>query len=331
MDLAGIGLRRGTDWRSATQPVGYYPKTNGVITLAHDGVQFLAWTPSVSVLRPPGDPSLGGVHATGISPTGREFYYGTTPLPNPYASYGLWECRDDGSVLTWDECYYVKKPAGAGQTHHSHDGRLWVRECAQGGIEGAVDGKPFLFWPGTETMWPRCASDGMHVAIASWASVGPTVRLWFGTFAELAALTPLEPSMSNHLDTVQRERAKYPAPEYGLNAQGERVLLNPMGNDNAARISRAVAWTHRDEGWGLLDKPTGNNVLGYSVDVIINAREQQIVDCLGSSEAECIPVWNPLEWRDDYAARWRPALPPDDRRSRPIRPTRRRPTIWPRA
>lgn len=184
-----------------TQPVGYYPKTNGAVSLAHDGERFIRWTWPDGLDYPAGAP-LGGMHDTGVHANGLEFFYrekddayalagaycGDVLLPNPYAAFGLWECFDDGTCKTWDECYYIHKPAGAGQTHHSADGRVWVRECATGGIEGAVDGTPFVLWPGATTMWPRCASDGTHVVLASWSGVGPTVRGWIGTLAELAAL-----------------------------------------------------------------------------------------------------------------------------------------------
>ncbi len=514
------------------RPVGYYPKTNGVVALAHDGERFLSWDGDTgAVTEPAGLPV--GVHATGVSPSGLRFfsrrgdgvftatgaYCEGVALPNPYASYGLWECRDDGTCLTWDERYYGVKPADVGgQVYATPDGRLVVGEGAAGGVVGTVDGQPFTLWPGEDTRWPRAAHDGTTAAIVAWSDAGPTVRLailtldelrvlaeatpdtpavppalegrrlWLGYFFALSdrpgygdnlaapgnctvvltepeaqrspwpyfappgigdgplkigtwvsvprgsawpvvepgdlalydgghvlpdtpcpvGLTGLEcysepgeplavvddrlrrwlrawpqarviligqaydrnglehdaqklaalqvlplqlavdfpqvagvfyfsdgrpggtrdhetwrpihaaaaalvrrPDDMTHLDTVQAERAKYPPPQYGVDEQGERVLLNPMGNENAARISRAVAWAHRDEGWGLLDKPSGNNVLGYSVDVIINARERQVVDILGSSEAECLPVWNAIEWRDDYAARWRPPLNPD--------------------
>lgn len=184
-----------------TQSVGYYPKTDGRVSLAHDGERFLLWNGDAIPTVMPGAP-LGGMHNTGVSANGTEFFYrekdgayalagaycGDVLLPNPYAAFGIWECFDDGTCKTWDECYHVPKPAGAGQAHHSQDGRVWVRECAAGGIEGAVDGTPFLLWPGQDTMWPRCAHDGMHAVIASWSSVGPTVCGWIGTLAELAAL-----------------------------------------------------------------------------------------------------------------------------------------------
>lgn len=513
------------------RPVGYYPKTNGVVALAHDGERFLSWDGDTGeVTEPDGLPV--GVHATGVSPSGQRFFYRrgdgvftatgayceNVALPNAYASYGLWECRDDGTCKTWDERYYGVKPDGVGgQVYATPDGRLVVGEGAGGGVVGTIDGEPFTLWPGEDTRWPRAAHDGTTAAIVAWSDAGPTVRLAILTLDELKAMvvapavpqpiapfaepfwawaykdddgqapknvltrsdgalvangrvvgwnlaiegdlfrvsatalackaienapvfcylgrdvpeTPIDgldfpvlqayrmpgtetaalilaklradlarcayprvalavdltdrtlagvggwpeadrialvvgladlcrtirpaavfawawnrnapqagisssatiteqwrrfvaaiPSttggaMSEHLDTVRAERAKYPPPRFDANG----VLLNPMGNENAARISRAVAWAHRGEGWGLLDKPTGNNVLGYSVDVIINARERQVVDILGSSEAECVPVWNPIEWRDDYAARWRPPLDPDTLLPAPDAPT----------
>lgn len=107
--------------------------------------------------------------------------------------------------------------------------------------------------------------------------------------------------MSQHLDTVQQERAKYGT---------------PLGNANAWAVINATAYTWRAEGWGLLEKTAGNNYNGYSVDVIVNVHELQAVDCLGDAEGEGRPQWAVLPWDDSFAARWRPPVgedptPPD--------------------
>jgi hypothetical protein len=106
--------------------------------------------------------------------------------------------------------------------------------------------------------------------------------------------------MSNHFGTVAFERAKYPAPEY--DRQGK--LLNPLGFENAWKITNAVGYTHQDEGWGLLKKIGGTQWLGCTIDVLINRRTRQAVDCLGKSEEEGIPVWNPIEYLPDFDLRW---------------------------
>lgn len=526
-DLAGELLEQ------RTQPIGYYPKTDGLVSLAHDGARFVSWMPGfVGVLRyPPGAPV--GVHATGLSEAGVEFFYrqadasypqtgaycGDVPLSNPYASYGLWECRDDGTVRTWDECYYGPKPPGvAGQAHHSADGTIVVGEGATGGVAGQIDGRPFLLWPGADTKWPRVASDGTQVAIVAWGDPGPQVRLWIGRREELAAigmLTPVLPpvppelkgralglgyffaisdrpadagygdnpsapanctivlsnpeaarspwpywaprgigegprkigswvnvpggeswpevsaaelalydgghvlpetpcpggitgletycdpgeslaacelrvrawltrwspapvwliaqaydrngleqdpqkladlqalplrlaaeypqirgvlwfsdgrrggsrdhewwrpvharavdlvrspfNMTTHLEIVQAARAKYPAAIY--DAEGR--LTNPIGVPTAWRITTAVAYQLRELGWGLLEKSSGNNHLGYSVDVIINPRTRELVDILMDSEGAATPIWSPLDYATVDPTRWRPPVPPD--------------------
>lgn len=186
------------------RPTGYYPKTNGVLALAHDGERFLCWNGDTGeVTEPDGLPV--GVHATGVSPSGRPFFYRrgdgvftatgayceNVALPNAYASYGLWECRDDGTCKTWDERYYGVKPAGVGgQVYATTDGRLVVGEGANGGVVGTLDGHPFTLWPGEDTRWPRASHDGTTAAIVAWSDAGPTVRLAIATLDELAMLAP---------------------------------------------------------------------------------------------------------------------------------------------
>jgi hypothetical protein len=125
-----------------------------------------------------------------------------------------------------------------------------------------------------------------------------TYEVWRPTHAEAAALVKSPwGTMSDHLDTVQAERAKYGT---------------PLGNENAWKVSNATAYTWRSEGWGILAKPAGNNWMGYSVDVIINPTTKELVDCLADSEGAGTPTWNHLPWDDSYAVRYRAALPPDD-------------------
>ena len=102
--------------------------------------------------------------------------------------------------------------------------------------------------------------------------------------------------MSNHIETVKIERAKYQA---------------PLGFENAWKIVNAVAYTHRAEGWGLLAKTGGTQWNGCSIDVIINLLTQEAVDCLGNSEAEGIPQWSAIEYLPAFGLRWIAPTPGD--------------------
>jgi hypothetical protein len=104
--------------------------------------------------------------------------------------------------------------------------------------------------------------------------------------------------MSEHLDTVQAERAKYGT---------------PLGEANAWRVINATAYTWRaaPEGWGLLAKPTGTNYNGYSIDVIVSVMLRQAVDCLGDAEGFGRPQWSVIAWDESFVSRWRPPVPLD--------------------
>jgi hypothetical protein len=62
------------------------------------------------------------------------------------------------------------------------------------------------------------------------------------------------------------------------------------GPCGAFQITRRVAWALRDEGAGLLSKPSGNNCEGFAVDVIVY-KDGTWVDCLINSETENRPAW----------------------------------------
>lgn len=101
---------------------------------------------------------------------------------------------------------------------------------------------------------------------------------------------PVEPPMPttpNHLPTVQTLRATY---------------TTPLGIENAYQISNDTAWKHRDEGFGLRRKTSGNNYNGYAVDIVFHKPTNMLVDILGDSEGAGNPQWtevgagNPDEW-----------------------------------
>lgn len=62
------------------------------------------------------------------------------------------------------------------------------------------------------------------------------------------------------------------------------------GSCGAFAIVRLAAWRMRSEGAGLLDKPSGNNCAGYSVDIIAYA-DGQIYDVLIASGEQNTPSW----------------------------------------
>ena len=109
--------------------------------------------------------------------------------------------------------------------------------------------------------------------------------------------------MSNHLATVRTERAKYPT---------------PLGFENAWKTINAVAYTHRAEGWGLLRKTGGTQWNQCSVDVLINPRTTEAVDCLGDSEGEGRPSWSRIEYLDDFTSRF---VAPTGEDAPPVPPT----------
>ena len=113
---------------------------------------------------------------------------------------------------------------------------------------------------------------------------------------------PVEPPMPetpNHLPTVEAVRAAYPTDEN-------------LGNKRAWQISNEVAWRHRDEGFGLRFKPTGNNYVhdgvGYAVDIVFHRPSNQFVDVLGSSETIGAPQWSHAPGA--VASEWRAPIDP---------------------
>lgn len=102
--------------------------------------------------------------------------------------------------------------------------------------------------------------------------------------------------MASHLDTVQHERDKYGT---------------PLGEENAWKVTNATAYTHRAEGWGLLEKLTGQNWQGFSIDRLVNRVTKEVVDCLYSSETIGRPQWNEELWEAGFAERWRAPIPPE--------------------
>jgi hypothetical protein len=99
-----------------------------------------------------------------------------------------------------------------------------------------------------------------------------------------------------------------------LVARGED-LSGPCG---AFKITQRVAWALRADGAGLLDKPGGNNCLGFATDYVI-FQHGPAFDILGDGGGANTPQWN----EDDDPAlipRWRAPIDPGDVVTPPVVP-----------
>lgn len=110
--------------------------------------------------------------------------------------------------------------------------------------------------------------------------------------------TSLHAQTTNHADVVAFQKAL-------LLAQGTDVS-GPCG---AFAITKRVAWALRDEGAGLLSKPTGNNCEGFATDIVAY-RSGQIVDVLGDGGGQNAPQWGCCDTVDPL--RYRVAIDPGD-------------------
>jgi hypothetical protein len=202
----------GTEQRTRTQSLGYYPKTNGHVSVAHDGVRYLYWPldgePAVNPAAKP-----WGNNPTGLSPLGVRAWQAYPDVvvvagedvrhdTNAARPTGLWEVHDDGTYVRMDDANRSEPWAG-GYVYHAPGGRLVVAESGERGIVGELDGVRVHLWPGQDTKWPRASVEGDLVAICSWGDPGPATRLWVGTVAELLAyavpppvLPPVPPELA---------------------------------------------------------------------------------------------------------------------------------------
>lgn len=89
--------------------------------------------------------------------------------------------------------------------------------------------------------------------------------------------------------------------------------VNLSGPCGAFEITKRVAWILRTQGWGLLDKPSGNNCQGYSTDYLVRA-DFAGFDILGDAGGENIPSFGsePNEPPGAFAGRWRAPFDPGD-------------------
>lgn len=95
------------------------------------------------------------------------------------------------------------------------------------------------------------------------------------------AIVAAPATAQNLLGDVQAERAKYGA---------------SMTPSEVAAMLNAVAWKHRDQGWGLLRKGSGNSCpLGstfISCDILIDSRGGHHFDVMIDAENTARPTWS---------------------------------------
>jgi hypothetical protein len=85
------------------------------------------------------------------------------------------------------------------------------------------------------------------------------------------------------LDTLVELRKTYPT---------------PLSGDQLGELLNALAWAHREDGYGLLSKPTGANCRQpqtgtlVSRDILMLAGSGRIFDVLIDAEGKATPTWN---------------------------------------
>ncbi len=71
----------------------------------------------------------------------------------------------------------------------------------------------------------------------------------------------------------------------------------PLSPTQLGQLLNAVAWAHRNAGWGLYRKPNGAHVpqpktgIPISQDILVNPTTKVYVDCLSDAEGQAKPVW----------------------------------------
>lgn len=193
-----------------TQPIGYMPRTSGVVALAHDGTQFIRWTRAAPVMfvAPVPVEQVGvpvGNNPTGVSTTGREYFQRASGVFTSdgvrvadYKPTGIWESYPD-SVKMMDDCNRTE-PWASGYVYHAPTSGLVVAEGASG-VVGRANNIPFELWEGEETRWPRCATDGTHAAVVCWSGK-PNVKVWIGTLAELMDSGSVDPLLEARVAAI---------------------------------------------------------------------------------------------------------------------------------
>lgn len=95
-----------------------------------------------------------------------------------------------------------------------------------------------------------------------------------------------------------------------VKAQLEAKHVDLSGACGAFSITRRVAWLLRDEGAGVLAKPTGNQCESKAVDIIVY-KDGHGFDVLADAGGTNAPMWNAVAI-ENGAARWMAPTDPGD-------------------
>lgn len=95
-------------------------------------------------------------------------------------------------------------------------------------------------------------------------------------------------------------------------------IANPGDNESPCKvfeITKRVAWRLRDEGAGLLEKRSGNNCLGYSMDWVVyqdgRGSDVAVGGIYNGVATDTVPNWN-LVVEEDHGRRWKAPFDPGD-------------------
>lgn len=116
----------------------------------------------------------------------------------------------------------------------------------------------------------------------------------------------------NHLEDVKGVRRTLTAQKVIPAGIVNPDNTNPCG---VFEITKRVAWLLKGEGAGLLEKTSGNNCKGYSMDFVVYPDGRSADIAVGGEfdgvVTDAAPAWN-LEMKPEHIARWRPAIDPGD-------------------
>ena len=122
-------------------------------------------------------------------------------------------------------------------------------------------------------------------ALIFWAIAVVVRRLRFAVLGSLPALVVV-------LVCVQPAQAQ---PSLLADVTAERAKYGAVTPSDVAAILNAVAWRHRSDGWGLLEKTFGANCptgrTSIACDILVHRPSGQHFDVLRDAEGSASPVW----------------------------------------
>lgn len=159
---------------------------------------------------------------------------------------------------------------------------------------------------GTAHGWLSVQPDGSLQFRPLSSAPGPWEMFDFPGFSAPAPSPTPTPPDGDWLGIPPTQSADYVAQVKAYLQTHGADLSGPCG---AFAITQNVAWGLRAHGYGLLDKPSGNNCQGYATDIVMqNNGSGDIVDILGDGGNANVPQWSTSDTVDP--ARWRPAVEP---------------------